>query len=478
MQESLDQRRSVSAYLNFFAEEIGLKTLAKSNKDVFIIILLRMLRLTGFGATSLILVLYLKQIGFKEQFIGMFMTVTFIGDLVTSFLLAIAADIIGRKNVLIFSSIAMTLTGICFVLFENPFLLTAIAALGILTPYGGEVGPFRSIEQSSLASLAPPEQRSDIYAWYTFLGTFCAAVGSIVCGTLVDYMNTHLDYSLAASYKIAFLGYSVLSFLTIILSYFISIRVEWTSDEQAKKDQSSNQAGTGQDETSQLLGPESSPQPQDQQGDREQDQTKPKESTFKFLPTLNKSILVIVIKLSLLFALDSFASSLISTSWISYYIKEKFDASASYLGSVFFITGIISSFTSLLSTSLTKRLGPVVTMVVTHLPSSILLALVPFPTSLKFTMAILILRASTQSMDVAPKHVFLATLVPSSDRTAVFGWVNVVKTLAQVIGPTITGFFTVYNIQWICFVIAGSLKVTYDVGILATFLSYNRHTNH
>lgn len=90
--------------------------------------------MTGFGATSLILVLYLKQINFKEQFIGMFMTVTFIGDLITSFLLAIAADVIGRKNVLIFSSFAMTFTGICFVLFENPFTLTAVAAIGILTP--------------------------------------------------------------------------------------------------------------------------------------------------------------------------------------------------------------------------------------------------------------------------------------------------------------------------------------------------------
>lgn len=127
-----------------------------------------MLRLTGFGATSLILVLYLKQIDFKEQFIGMFMTVAFIGDLITSFLLAIAADVIGRKNVLIISSIAMTFTGICFVLFENPFILTAVAAIGILTPYGGEVGPFRSIEQSSLASLAPCEQPSDICLVYIF----------------------------------------------------------------------------------------------------------------------------------------------------------------------------------------------------------------------------------------------------------------------------------------------------------------------
>lgn len=475
VQHSEQRQGTIAAYFNFLVDEIGLKTLMSSDRDVFIIIFLRMLRLTGFGATSLILVLYLKEINIREQFIGMFMTITFVGDLITSFLLALAADKIGRKNVLIFSSTLMTLTGISFTFFENPYLLTLIAAVGILTPYGGEVGPFRSIEQSSLASLATPQKRSDIYSWYTFLGSFCAATGSIACGGLVDYMNKSKGYPLAASYKVAFFGYSVLSLLTIILSYLISNKVEWSS--QSKNSQASNEDNEP-NEASQLLESDSESRSQEVQYDANVQDSTNKRSKFNFLPTLHKSILLIVIKLSLLFALDSFASSLVSTSWISYYIKEKFNISASYLGSVFFITGIISSFTSLLSTSLTKRLGPVVTMVVTHLPSSILLALVPFPTSIKITMGILILRSSTQSMDVAPKHVFLAALVPPSETTAVFGWVNVVKTLAQVFGPTITGFLTIYGIQWVCFVIAGSLKATYDLGILATFLSYNRHALH
>lgn len=478
----MEATNSISSYVNFLVNEIGLKTLIHSDRDVFIIIILRMLRLTGFGATSLILVLYLKEINIKEQFIGLFMTTTFIGDLITSFLLSIAADRLGRKNVLLFSSMLMTLTGICFTIFNNPYLLTFVAAIGILTPNGGEVGPFRSIEQSSLASLAPYEQRSDVYAWYTFLGTFCAAVGSIACGALIDLMNKSLGYSLDASYKIAFFGFSVLSFITIILSYFISSKVEWTTEEaNNKQNQDTSRPGTGLDETSGLLDSDSQLDSQhalQAQLEPQAQQSNTKRSKFTILPTLNRSIFAIVLKLSLLFALDSFASSLVSISWQSYYIKEKFHASPSYLGSVFFTTGIVSGFTSLLSTSLTKRLGPVVTMVVTHLPASILLAIVPFPNSLKLTMAILVIRASTQSMDVAPKHVFLATLVPSSDRTAVFGWVNVVKTLAQVVGPTIAGFFTINNIQWITFVIAGSLKSIYDVGILAAFLSYNRHNVH
>lgn len=448
-------------------QEIGFYNLVNSHKDVYVIILLRMLRLVGFGATSLIIALYLRELSFDDEYIGLFMTLTFIGDLVSSFLLALVADQIGRRNVLVISSVAMVLTGVVFSIIENRIVLTVAAVIGILTPSGGEVGPFRSIEQSSIASLVPAEHRSDIYSWYTFLGAFCAALGSVLCGKLVDWAQLSLDYSLLDSYKLAFGGYTVLAVILVILSCTISsgievgIEVPTTGVATESGEESPDAAG----ELARLL-PESA-------------QPKKKSFTISNLsPKLLRSIVDIVVKLSLLFALDSFASSLVSMSWQSYYIKQKFHISASVLGSVFFATGIVSAFTSLLSTSLTKRLGPVVTMVATHLPASILLALVPLPSSLYVTMAILVIRASTQSMDVAPKHVFLATLVPDSQRTAVFGWVNVVKTLAQVIGPSVVGVLSQHGVLWVSFIIAGSLKATYDLGILGTFLAYNRHHQH
>lgn len=448
-------------------QEIGFYNLVNSHKDVYVIILLRMLRLVGFGATSLIIALYLRELSFDDEYIGLFMTLTFIGDLVSSFLLALVADQIGRRNVLVISSVAMVLTGVVFSIIENRIVLTVAAVIGILTPSGGEVGPFRSIEQSSIASLVPAEHRSDIYSWYTFLGAFCAALGSVLCGKLVDWAQLSLDYSLLDSYKLAFGGYTVLAVILVIHSCTISsgievgIEVPTTGVATESGEESPDAAG----ELARLL-PESA---------------QPKKKSFtisNLFPKLLRSIVDIVVKLSLLFALDSFASSLVSMSWQSYYIKQKFHISASVLGSVFFATGIVSAFTSLLSTSLTKRLGPVVTMVATHLPASILLALVPLPSSLYVTMAILVIRASTQSMDVAPKHVFLATLVPDSQRTAVFGWVNVVKTLAQVIGPSVVGVLSQHGVLWVSFIIAGSLKATYDLGILGTFLAYNRHHQH
>lgn len=463
---------SISSKLRFVSDEIGLTTILHSSKDVYFIILLRMIRLLGFGATSLILVFFLKELDIEEQLIGLFMTLTFVGDLVTSFLLSLAADTIGRRFTLILSSIIMTLTGLSFTFINNYYVLSVIAIIGILTPGGGEVGPFRSIEQSSIASLAPYNQRSDIYAWYTFSGTFCAALGSVACGALVDYV-TRLEYSTLTSYKVAFFGYAILSAISIVLSLLISDKIEWTHDtgSESTNDQNKNSDEEEADETTQLIRPTS-------EAAAETQATTVKKSKFQFLPDLHSNIYSIVIKLSILFAIDSFASSLVSMSWQTYYVKQKFHISASFLGSVFFATGIISGVMSLLGTTFTKRLGAVVTMVVTHLPASILLALVPIPNSLSVTLAILIVRASTQTMDVAPKHVFLATLVPDKDRTAVFGWVNVVKTLAQVVGPSIVGALTNRHLQWLTFIIAGSLKALYDIGILATFLTYNRHNQH
>lgn len=441
----------------FISNEIGFNTLLSAGTDVYIIIAIRMLRLIGFGATSLILALYLKEAGFKEDFIGLFMTLTFIGDLVSSFFLSIAADKIGRRNILILSSSLMVLTGLAFGIFDNHYLLTLIATFGILTPSGGEVGPFRSIEQSSIASIMAPKDRSDIYSWYTLLGTFCAALGSISGGHLIDYIHLDLNYSLKTSYKFIFLGYSALAFLSLVLCLFMSSKLEVASKEAITLVE---EPTTDASETDQLI-------------------PKVKQSKIKsFLPILDPSVLGLVMKLSLLFALDSFASSLVPLSWQSFYIKKKFDVSTGYLGSVFFITGIVSGFTSLLSTVFTKRFGPVVTMVATHLPASILLGCVPIPQSFPVTLAILVFRASTQSMDVAPKHVFVATLVPDSERTAVFGWVNVIKTISQVLGPIFAGAFTQRGAQWITFVIASALKALYDLGLLATFVSYNRHTIH
>jgi sugar phosphate permease len=114
-------------------------------------------------------------------------------------------------------------------------------------------------------------------------------------------------------------------------------------------------------------------------------------------------------------------------------------------------------------------------MVFTHLPSAIFLGLIGVPNSLPYAMMFLILRACTQSMDVAPRSAFLAAVVLPNERTAVMGFINVVKTSAQSLGPLITGILAGHGLFWVAFVAAGSLKATYDLGMLAVFAGHKTH---
>lgn len=158
-----------------------------------------------------------------------------------------------------------------------------------------------------------------------------------------------------------------------------------------------------------------------------------------------------------------------------YFFHDKFDLDTHKLGSLFFTTGLIASASSLIASSLSKRIGLIQTMVFTHLPSAILLALIPLPSSLPVAMILLILRACTQTMDVAPRSAFIAAVLEPGERTAIMGLINVVKTLAQSVGPSATGLLVQANMFWVSFVVAGSLKVSYDLGMLAVFKGHQRN---
>lgn len=111
-------------------------------------------------------------------------------------------------------------------------------------------------------------------------------------------------------------------------------------------------------------------------------------------------------------------------------------------------------------------------MVFTHLPSAVALVLIGFPTSFPLAAFFVILRACTQSMDVAPRSAFLAAIILPNERTAIMGAINVAKTTAQSLGPLITGVLADRGLFWVAFLTAGSLKATYDLGMLAVFVGY------
>ncbi|KAL2126706.1 hypothetical protein VTI74DRAFT_377 [Chaetomium olivicolor] len=442
--------------------ELGLTALARSTRDVKLLILQRFVRLAAYGASTLVLVSFLRALGHSRARAGLFMTLTLIGDVLISLLLSLSADrLLGRRAVLALGAALMVVSGFVFAAAPSSYwVLLAAAVVGVISPSGNEIGPFRAVEESIVAHLTPSADRSDVYAWYSLAGTAGTAFGIMACGWAVEGARSALGWSLFDAYRAVFLAYAALGLIKLMLALALSPTVE--ADEEGPSVSSSS--GGAPTDTTPLLNSEPESRPE----------TRKTPWWAALLPQLSPESKGITAALCLLFAVDSFASGLAPLSWVTYYFRSHFDLDEGRLGSVFFTTSIISAASVIVASALAKRLGNVKTMVFTHLPSAVFLALIPIPSSLPLSLLFLVLRACTQSMDVAPRSAFLAAVLLPSERTAVMGAINVVKTTAQSLGPLITGILAGKELFWVSFVCAGSLKASYDLGLLAVFKNYKR----
>jgi hypothetical protein len=196
---------------------------------------------------------------------------------------------------------------------------------------------------------------------------------------------------------------------------------------------------------------------------------KPPKRLWSSVSRISKPSRSVLLKLCSLFFFDSLGSGMVPFSLINYYMERKFHLPKGKLGAIMSATWFVSSIATVFSASVAKRLGLVQAMVATHLPSSVFLGLLPVPSGLTFTICLLIGRSVLNSMDQAPRSAFLSLIVLPEERTAVMGIVNILKTLAQSSGPSVTGVLAGRNHFWVAFVVAGSLKGAYDLLLLVFF---------
>lgn len=332
---------------------------------------------------------------------------------------------------------------------------------------GNEIGPFRAVEESTLAQLTPTPLRSDVFAWYTLLGNLGIACGTIICGWIVQWLTSLRGWTPTKAYRTIFWLYASLGLAKLVLSLMLSGACEPQAEPEKLVMQDQNHDGGSEAEG--LLS-----------DDGEEEEDRPKKATREVPPPTKRSIWPkispasrdILLKLCLLFTIDSFASGLAPFSWMTYFFERKFSLPEGFLGTLFFATNIISSLSTLVASSIAKRMGLVKTMVFTHLPSAIFLSLIPLPSNVGLAITFLVLRSCSQSMDQAPRQAFLAAAVLPNERTAVMGVVNVVRTMSQSPAPFVTGWLAGFNKIWIAFVVAGVMKASYDLSMLKMFLGY------
>jgi len=409
--------------LSILPHAASLKTL---NRDGVLLFVTRCIRLFGYGLISIILVLYLAEIGIPDPKIGLLLTLTLVGDTAVSLWITTTADRFGRKRMLVIGALLLVLAGIIFGLTTNYWLLLVAATIGVISPSGNEVGPFLSIEQASLSQIVPNEERTAVFAWYNLIGSMATALGALVGGVAVDLFQ-RAGWTALDSFRAVIFGYAALGLVLAGLFLLLTPAVEL-----------------------------------------------PPEGRFTAGPVLlglHKSKKV-VFKLSSLFALDAFGGGFVVQSIAAYWFHVRFGVSPSMLGAIFLGANVLAGISALSAASLARRIGLIETMVYTHIPSNILLILVPLMPNKELAITMLLLRFSISQMDVPTRQSYTMAVVDPSERSAASGITGVARTAGAAIAPSLAGLLlAVPALISVPFFLSGGIKIVYDVLLYRSFKS-------
>jgi MFS family permease len=386
--------------------------MAKDGKVIFIE---KAVRTVPYGFLGVLFSVYLSQLGLDAFLIGVVLALTVASSAIYTLFASVFADRLGRKRTLIFFALTDALAGA--LLFSSDSMWAPIAAgiVGNMTVGAGEVGPFLTLEQAILPGASESRRRTLGFSVYNLVGYISSSAGALLVG-LPQYLGPGI-----AGYRPLFLGYLASGLLGAYLYSKLSKSVE-------------------------------------------------KEKTASpSITVLSEASKPVVRKLSALFALDSFGGGFIGISILSYYFYEKYSLQLSSLGLLFAGTQIVTAISFLVAERIARQIGLIKTMVYTHIPSNLLLAIIPFVSSAPIAVGLLLSRQSLSQMDVPTRQSYLMSVVPETDRTPAAGFTNVSRSIAQTFSPSIAGYAIATLWLGSPFVIAGTLKVGYDLALYKIF---------
>ncbi len=389
----------------------------------------RIVRLFAYGALSVVLVFYLVGLGLDEAHTGALLTAILAGDTAISLFLTTRADRIGRKRTLIIGAVLMAAAGVAFTLTGNWWLLLIAGTLGVISPSGNEVGPFLSIEQAALSQVVDNSERTRVFGWYTLAGSVATALGSLAGGNLALLMQ--LSMPVLSSYRVIVVAYAAMGLALLVLFARLPATVEAPAHGEGR----------------------------------------PARGLVSGLSGLGRSRSV-VLKLSALFSLDAFAGGFVVQSLAAYWFYLRYGVNPGTLGTIFFGANILAGLSALVASRLAARFGLINTMVATHLPSNVLLILVPLMPTLPLAVAVLLARFSISQMDVPARQSYVMAVVAPEERSAAGGITGVARTMGAAISPLFVGLlFARPDLIDLPFFIAGTLKIVYDLLLYRAFVS-------
>ncbi len=400
--------------------------LADLDRDGRTLFLTRAGRMFGYGFLAVVLVLYLSALGIPDPQIGLLLSLTLVGDTVISLWLTTHADRIGRRKVLIAGSALMLGAGAVFAVARDPLLLLLAATVGVISPSGNEVGPFLAVEQAALTQRLPAGRRTSVLAWYNLAGQLASAVGALGAGLLAQMLLSG-GASPLDSYRAIVIGYAIVGLLIGLGFVRLTPAIEVPPDVLRASPPA-------------LFG-------------------------------LHKSRRV-VFRLSAVFSLDAFAGGFVTQSLMAYWFHLRWGVEPALLGGIFFAANILAAISALSAARLAARFGLINTMVFTHLPSNVLLILVPLMPNLPLAIVVLLARFSISQMDVPTRQSYTISVVDPDERSAAAGVTGIARTTGSAVSPLLAApLVGMASLASVPFFVAGSLKIAYDLILYRLFQS-------
>lgn len=318
----------------------------------------------AYGSSTLILALHLSALGHSDTQIGLFMTLTLLGDVGISLVLTLVADTLGRRRILAFGALSMTFSGLIFATASSYWTLLLAAVVGVISPSGNEIGPFRAVEESTLAQLAAAETRAEVFALYVVSGTLGAAGGSLVAGWMTQALQSR-GWNEIGSFRLVFWLYAVVGLLKGGLTLSLSRKCEVVATlaapaapaepvEMSRPREGEREPSSGEQE------PFLDGEQQEEEG-RQTVDAQPRPPTrpstkIRWFQLSKKSGLTLA-KLCGLFFFDSLASGMVPASLVAYYISRKFGMPEGTLGTIMASAQFVSSLGNIFASSVAKRIG-------------------------------------------------------------------------------------------------------------------------
>jgi MFS family permease len=379
----------------------------------------RALRTFGYGYLAVALGLYLQQLGLSPFQVGIVLTAAVAGSALMNVLWTLLADRFGRRRTIATMAVLMIAGGVLFAVTDQVWLLVLGAFTGTISATSSEVGPFVTVEQAILPQTAPDQRRIWLFSIYDTLGNLAGAAGALFTG--VVGLFARLGLTGASAYRPLFVIYAGIGLLNLLLFLSLSDGVE-----AARVD-----------------------------GER------------RFVG-LDRSTGTVA-RLSALFGVDALAGGLVIQSIVAYWFHLRWGLSPETLGLLFFWVGVLSGLSLLVAGWMAERFGLLNTMVFTHLPSNLLLILVPLAPTAWLAVLLFLARMSVSQMDVPTRKSYTMAVVDPDERTAAAGITNSARTAASALAPALSGAAIGVGAVGLPFFIAGGLKLLYDGLIYVTF---------